>query len=68
MGTNDLRKFRSLARVGFTLVEVMVSIALMNVNNSANRSSVLQLKMNDLRNQFSSEDDGATQTQIQEQW
>lgn len=41
--------------------------ARLNIKNSVSRSSVLQLKMNDLRNQFFSEDDGATQSRIQEQ-
>lgn len=39
----------------------------LNVKNAVNRSLVLQLKMNDLRNSYLREDDGATQARIQQQ-
>ena len=48
-------------------LKVATHPARLNIKNSVSRSSVLQLKMNDLRNQFFSEDDGATQSRIQEQ-
>ncbi|MDA2929214.1 hypothetical protein MYX84_04565 [Acidobacteria bacterium AH-259-O06] len=41
--------------------------ARMNLKNAVNRSMVLQLKINDLRNAYFREDDGTTQARIQQQ-
>ena len=43
------------------------SEARLNLKNAVNRNLVLQLKMNDLRNTYLSEDNGVTQARIQQQ-